>query len=166
MSAVGGNEASGQKANEPRFFYEDEVFRFHRGHLQFGMVVENSEFVSSDDDDDGDDRQRPKQGFVRVAWHPKGHEDVVRETKVVDDLWPLTFSLHCVISCYTNSPRSSLLASYGGLWLYSIGSIARYSASCTISNHCQKGEWPNSTFINLALASIQYQDSNLCQQNP
>ena len=117
MSAVGGNEASGQKANEPRFFYEDEVFRFHRGHLQFGMVVENSEFVSSDDDDDGDDRQRPKQGFVRVAWHPKGHEDVVRETKVVDDLWPLTFSLHCVISCYTNSPRSSLLASYGGLWL-------------------------------------------------
>ena len=82
MSAVGGNEASGQKANEPRFFYEDEVFRFHRGHLQFGMVVENSEFVSSDDDDDGDDRQRPKQGFVRVAWHPKGHEDVIKETKV------------------------------------------------------------------------------------
>ena len=85
MSAGGGNEAAGKKANEPRFFYEDEVFRFHRANLQFGMVVENSEFVSSDEEDGGEDR-RPKQGFVRVAWHPKGHEDVVRETKVSDDL--------------------------------------------------------------------------------
>ncbi len=44
------------------------------------MVVENSEFVSSDDEDEDD--RRLKQGFVRVAWHPKGHEDVVKESKV------------------------------------------------------------------------------------
>ena len=69
------------KANEPFFFYEDEVFRFNRGNLQFGMVVENSEFLSSDESD-WEDQKRLKQGFVRVAWHPKGHEDVVSEKKV------------------------------------------------------------------------------------
>ena len=69
------------KANEPFFFYEDEVYRFHRGNLQFGMVVENSEFLSSDESD-YEDQKRLKQGYVRVAWHPKGHEDVVSEKKV------------------------------------------------------------------------------------
>ena len=69
-----------KKPKEPHFFYEDEVFRFHRGNVQFGMVVENSEFLSSDDEDDDD--RRLKQGYVRVAWHPKGHEDVIKETKV------------------------------------------------------------------------------------
>ena len=75
------------KPNEPYFFYEDEVYRFHRGNLQFGMVVENSEFQSSDEDDDIDDEKRLKQGFVRVAWHPKGHEEIIREKKV--SLFPL-----------------------------------------------------------------------------
>jgi hypothetical protein len=68
------------KPNEPYFFYEDEVYRFQRGNLQFGMVVENSEFQSSDESDNEDDK-RLKQGFVRVAWHPKGHEEVIREKK-------------------------------------------------------------------------------------
>lgn len=71
------------KPNEPHFFYEDEVFRFSRGgNLQFGMVVENSEFVSSDEEDI-DEGSRLKQGYVRVSWHPKGHEEVVRENKVI-----------------------------------------------------------------------------------
>ena len=71
------------KPNEPYFFYEDEVFRFSRGgNLQFGMVVENSEFVSSDEED-FDAGGRLKQGYVRVSWHPKGHEEVVRENKVI-----------------------------------------------------------------------------------
>jgi hypothetical protein len=37
MSAGGGNEAAARKPNEPSFFYEDEVFRFHRGSLQVSM---------------------------------------------------------------------------------------------------------------------------------
>ncbi len=96
-----------------------QVYRVtERGQLQFGMVVENSEFVSSDeegegngysahntstrfshmggrrkwvgraatdtDDDDfgasGDNEVR--KGYVRVAWHPRGNEQVVHEKKV------------------------------------------------------------------------------------
>ena len=64
------------------------------------MVVENSELYSSDEDEsndqpqqdqrgrqrqsrrdgDGDEDSRLKKGFVRVAWYPKGDEQVT--------IWP------------------------------------------------------------------------------
>jgi ubiquitin-conjugating enzyme E2 O len=80
------------------------VYRINRrsGHLEFGMVVENSEFVSSGDEDEQlpppplqqeGHRRRPRtrserdetrlrKGFVRVAWHPKGDEEVVKENRL------------------------------------------------------------------------------------
>ena len=76
-----------------------QVYRVNRrsGQVEFGMVVENSELYSSDeeesnepqqqdqrgrqrksrrDDGDDDDDSRLKKGFVRVAWYPKGDEQV------------------------------------------------------------------------------------------
>ena len=100
------------KPEECRYFHEDEVIRFHPKHgLQFGLIVENAEIFSSDEDSDsdsdssisGDEQQQQQQhpgwhqlfmkkakervkrlkpGFVRVAWHPMGHEEVVPERKL------------------------------------------------------------------------------------
>ena len=76
-----------------------QVYRVNRrsGQVEFGMVVENSELYSSDeeesndqqqdqrgrqrksrrdDGDDDDEDSRLKKGFVRVAWYPKGDEQV------------------------------------------------------------------------------------------
>lgn len=67
---------------EFKYFYEDEVFRTNkRGTLQFGMVVENAEFASSDEDDD-EDEEPVKKGHVRVAWYPSGTEEIVPEKKI------------------------------------------------------------------------------------
>jgi len=65
-----------------KYFYEDEVFRINKkGVLQFGMVIENAEFASSDES--SDDEELPvKAGQVRVAWYPQGTEEVVSERKV------------------------------------------------------------------------------------
>ncbi|GAB6031161.1 hypothetical protein CHUAL_007964 [Chamberlinius hualienensis] len=50
-----------------KYFEEDIVYRINRkGNLVFGLVLENSEF----------------KGHVRVAWHPKGEEEVLSEKKV------------------------------------------------------------------------------------
>lgn len=49
------------------------------------MVIESAEFASSDEDEDDDEDDKKKKltpGFVRVAWHPKGNEDVVNEKRV------------------------------------------------------------------------------------
>ena len=65
-----------------KYFYEDEVFRItKKGALQFGMVIENAEFASSDESSD-DDEQPVKAGQIRVAWYPQGSEEVVPERKV------------------------------------------------------------------------------------
>ena len=65
-----------------KYFYEDEVFRItKKGALQFGMVIENAEFASSDESSD-DDEQPVKDGQIRVAWYPQGSEEVVSERKV------------------------------------------------------------------------------------
>ena len=65
-----------------KYFYEDEVFRVSKkGSLQFGMVVENAEFASSDEEDD-EDEEPVKKGHVRVAWYPSGSEEIVLEKKV------------------------------------------------------------------------------------
>ena len=66
-----------------RYFYEDVVYRLRKKGkgLQLGMVVENSEFVSSDEDS-SDDEETLKKGTIRVAWHPNGEEQVVKEKAV------------------------------------------------------------------------------------
>ena len=70
------------KNSEIRFFYEDVVYRVDKkGSIQLGMVVENSEFVSSDEEE-SDCEEKLQKGTIRVAWHPKGKEQVVKEEKV------------------------------------------------------------------------------------
>ena len=48
--------------------------------MQFGMVIENSEFASSDEESDEHEFLVP--GRIRVAWHPNGEEEVVKEKNV------------------------------------------------------------------------------------
>lgn len=70
-------------AAEHQYFYEDEVYRINKkGCIEFGMVLENSESVSSDESSDNEDGARMKKGYVRVMWHPSGVEEVVQEKKV------------------------------------------------------------------------------------
>lgn len=70
-------------AAEHQYFYEDEVYRMNkRGNIEFGMVLENSELVSSDDNSDGEEGGKMKKGHIRVAWHPTGEEEVIPEKKV------------------------------------------------------------------------------------
>ncbi|KAK7079276.1 E2/E3 hybrid ubiquitin-protein ligase ube2o [Halocaridina rubra] len=70
-------------AQEYQYFYEDEVYRFNKnGHLELGMVLENAEFVSSDEEYDVDEEDKVTKGSIRVAWYPKGEEQVLPERKV------------------------------------------------------------------------------------
>ena len=70
-------------AAEYRYFYEDEVYRINKkGNIEFGMVLENSELVSSDENSDNEDGARMKKDHIRVAWHPTGVEEVIQEKKV------------------------------------------------------------------------------------
>ncbi|KAK3089532.1 hypothetical protein FSP39_004336 [Pinctada imbricata] len=63
-------------------FDEDEVCRkIDDDRYEFGLVVESSEYVSSDEDDDEEDRL--KKGTVRVAWHPEGKETIEEEKKLI-----------------------------------------------------------------------------------
>nr|XP_045602327.1 (E3-independent) E2 ubiquitin-conjugating enzyme UBE2O-like isoform X6 [Procambarus clarkii] len=70
-------------AQEYQYFYEDEVYRFNKkGNLELGMVLENAEFVSSDEESDLDEEYKVTKGSIRVAWYPKGEEQVLPERKV------------------------------------------------------------------------------------
>ncbi|XP_042236826.1 (E3-independent) E2 ubiquitin-conjugating enzyme UBE2O-like isoform X3 [Homarus americanus] len=70
-------------AQEYQYFYEDEVYRFNKkGNLELGMVLENAEFVSSDEESDVDEEDKVTKGSIRVAWYPKGEEQVLPERKV------------------------------------------------------------------------------------
>ncbi|KAK3930467.1 (E3-independent) E2 ubiquitin-conjugating enzyme [Frankliniella fusca] len=70
-------------AVEDQYFYEDEVYRIDkRGQIEFGMVLENSELVSSDENSEAEDGPGMKKGQIRVAWHPSGVEEVISEKKV------------------------------------------------------------------------------------
>ncbi|XP_071444818.1 (E3-independent) E2 ubiquitin-conjugating enzyme UBE2O isoform X1 [Hetaerina americana] len=70
-------------AAEYQYFYEDEVYRINkRGNVEFGMVLENAELVSGDENSDVEEGGRMKKGHIRVAWHPKGVEEVIPERKV------------------------------------------------------------------------------------
>ena len=63
-------------------FEEDEVcIPTSTGGFKYGLVVESSEYISSDEDDD-EFENRVQKGTVKVAWHPSGDETVVAEKKV------------------------------------------------------------------------------------
>ena len=65
-------------------FLEDEVCRSRDDvpdSFVFGLVLENSEYVSSDEDMD-DEKPGLKKGDVRIAWHPAGAETIEQENKV------------------------------------------------------------------------------------
>ncbi|XP_041363558.1 (E3-independent) E2 ubiquitin-conjugating enzyme UBE2O-like [Gigantopelta aegis] len=66
-----------------RLFDEDEVCLItpDKGYV-YGLVLENAEFISSDEEGDELPGQITK-GSVRVAWHPDGKETVVEEDKVM-----------------------------------------------------------------------------------
>ena len=76
---------SNDNDSECQFFGEDEVYRYQdkTGQVQFGIVLENSEYASSDEDSEEDEQsQKLKKGQVRVTWYPTGKENVVSEKKV------------------------------------------------------------------------------------
>lgn len=69
-----------------RLFEEDEVCvsTSEKGIL-YGLVTQNSEYVSSDEDSDSEDTpQRVKRGTVEVTWHPDGEgKEVILSEKDV-----------------------------------------------------------------------------------
>ncbi|XP_064478867.1 (E3-independent) E2 ubiquitin-conjugating enzyme UBE2O-like isoform X1 [Ornithodoros turicata] len=74
-------------ASNCKYFDEDSVYRINKkGRIEFGLVLENAEYVSSDEDDENSPSvpqwERMKRGHVRVAWHPKGREEVLSEKRV------------------------------------------------------------------------------------
>lgn len=91
-------------ASACKFFDEDAVYRINKKkYVDVGLVLENSEFISSDeeqsDDPDYHGWERMKKGHVRVAWYPNGAEEVLPEKKVnIIVLLPLfMFSKSCAI---------------------------------------------------------------------
>ncbi|XP_033100637.1 (E3-independent) E2 ubiquitin-conjugating enzyme-like [Anneissia japonica] len=71
-----------------KLFVEDVIVKKLRGgKYQFGLVVTNYETYDSsdefsDNDDDPTTSEGIKAGQVRVAWYPKGNEEVVDDSKV------------------------------------------------------------------------------------
>ena len=64
-------------------FEEDEVSVTTEKGYKCGLVLESSEYVSSDEEEDPQfDYQRVRKGMIRVAWHPNGEEEVVEENTV------------------------------------------------------------------------------------
>ena len=71
-----------------RLFEEDAVSVKKDGQFRCGVVLESSEYVSSDEDADDDicADVKLRRGTVRVAWHPEGTEEVVDENTVSSHL--------------------------------------------------------------------------------
>lgn len=68
-----------------KYFDGDCVYRITRkGRVQFGVILENAEYLSSDDEDEVYETQltRMKRGRIRVAWHPKGQSEILSEKAV------------------------------------------------------------------------------------
>ena len=63
-------------------FEEDEISFFDGKTLKCGLVLESSEFASSDEDEDNPYIPKLKKGAIRVAWHPDGTEEELDEAKV------------------------------------------------------------------------------------
>ena len=63
-------------------FEEDEVNIFNEKGFRCGLVLESSEYVSSDEEEeDPPFFERVRKGTIRVAWHPEGDEQVIPENK-------------------------------------------------------------------------------------
>ncbi|XP_071962528.1 (E3-independent) E2 ubiquitin-conjugating enzyme UBE2O-like [Antedon mediterranea] len=67
-----------------KLFVEDVVVkRLRGGKYQFGLVVTNYETFDSDEESDNEEEfERVNPGQVRVAWYPKGNEEVVDDSKI------------------------------------------------------------------------------------
>ena len=65
-----------------RLFEEDEVCIKTPNGYKCGLVVESSEYISSDEEDEDFEDIVVKRGTCRVAWHPDGEEQVIDEDKV------------------------------------------------------------------------------------
>ena len=65
-----------------RVFEEDEVSVIDGKILKCGLVLESSEFASSDEDEDNPYISKLKKGAICVAWHPDGTEEELDEAKV------------------------------------------------------------------------------------
>lgn len=67
------------------FFEEDEVAMYSEATgYRCGIVTESSEYFSSDEDDESEYEtyERLRKGTVRVAWHPDGKSQVLKESEV------------------------------------------------------------------------------------
>ncbi|XP_069123248.1 (E3-independent) E2 ubiquitin-conjugating enzyme-like [Argopecten irradians] len=61
-------------------FVEDEVCKKKDdGGYEYGFVLENSEYFSSEDEED----DRLHHGSVKVVWHPEGNDAIETESKVI-----------------------------------------------------------------------------------
>ncbi|XP_060073669.1 (E3-independent) E2 ubiquitin-conjugating enzyme-like [Ylistrum balloti] len=61
-------------------FVEDEVCKKKDdGGYEFGFVLENSEYFSSEDEEE----DRLRHGTVKVVWHPEGNDAIETESKVI-----------------------------------------------------------------------------------
>lgn len=70
------------KDNDALLFYEDEVFDWDRQQrLRFGLVTETYD-ASYSDSEHSDEENILQRGEVRVAWHPRGNEEILLETHV------------------------------------------------------------------------------------
>lgn len=77
-----------------KFFDEDAVYKINKKKfVDVGLVLENSEYLSSDEDDPEyrEWGERMKKGHIRVAWHPNGAEEVLPEKKVTFPFLSLYF---------------------------------------------------------------------------
>lgn len=67
-------------------FEEDEVCHVTPDNTYvYGLVMQNSETVSSDEEDSRHDVC--KKGCVRIAWHPKGKESLDTPENKVSNGW-------------------------------------------------------------------------------
>lgn len=66
---------------ENQYFYEDEVFSISNGRVKFGLVMETYEAGASDTEQ-SDVEDNLKKGEIRVAWHPRGSQEVTDEKYV------------------------------------------------------------------------------------
>jgi ubiquitin-conjugating enzyme E2 O len=70
-------------AAEHQYFYGDEVYRINKkGNIEFGLVLEDSELVSSDENSDVEDGGRMRKGHIRAMWLPTEVEEIMPERKV------------------------------------------------------------------------------------
>ncbi|XP_074648201.1 (E3-independent) E2 ubiquitin-conjugating enzyme UBE2O-like [Tubulanus polymorphus] len=70
-------------AMEYSVFPEDEVYKYSKGGVVFGLLVQTGEFVSSDEEDENDEEYPTlKKGMVSVAWYPRGNEEVVNPNQL------------------------------------------------------------------------------------